>query len=139
MGRKKRPSAAQTATGQTNGEVPDAKKARSNNETGEKYLVKKYRADKMYSSMEAMVKYTKSHRMTDAAYVRWKIGVSSEKPFVFSVRVSNVDLGWGRGKTRDASIDAGKFAFVVLCFSFELLLFLVYKHSHIICFLLHYH
>jgi NADH dehydrogenase [ubiquinone] 1 alpha subcomplex assembly factor 6 len=113
MGRKKRPSAAQT--GQTNGvEIPDPKRARSNNETGEKYLVKKYRADKMYNSMQAMVKYTKSHRMSDAAYVRWKVGVSTEKPFVFSVRVAQVDLGWGRGKTRDASIDAGKLLLLLL-------------------------
>ena len=55
--------------------------------------------------MEAFVKYTKSHRMLDASYVRWSAGVTPEKPFVFSTRVGGQDLGWGRGKTRDAAID----------------------------------
>lgn len=56
--------------------------------------------------MEAFVKYTKSHRMLDASYVRWSTGVTPEKPFVFSTRVGGQDLGWGRGKSRDAAIDA---------------------------------
>lgn len=99
MGRKKRPS----ANGATEAEEESNKKART--ETGESFLVKKYRADKMYPAMEAFVKYTKSHRMLDAAYVRWKLGVSPEKPFVFSTRVGGTDLGWGRGKTRDLAID----------------------------------
>jgi len=55
--------------------------------------------------MEAFVKYTKSHRMLDASYVRWKTGVTPEKPFVFSTRVGSVDLGWGKGKTREAAMD----------------------------------
>lgn len=74
-------------------------------ETGESYLVKKYRPDRGTAAMEAFVKYTKSHRMMDAAYVRWSIGVTPEKPFVFSTRVGGQDLGWGRGKTRDMAID----------------------------------
>ena len=75
-------------------------------ETGEKYLVKKYRPDRIYAAMEAFVKYTKSHRMLDASYIRWKTGVTPEKPFVFSTRVGGTDLGWGRGKTREAAMDA---------------------------------
>jgi hypothetical protein len=97
MGRKKRPSASAADAGEAN------KKAKT--ETGESFLVKKYRADKMYPATEAFVKYTKSHRMLDAAYVRWKIGITPEKPFVFSTRVGGTDLGWGKGKTRDLAID----------------------------------
>eukprot|EP00980_Cylindrotheca_fusiformis_P025326 scaffold13478_cov132-Cylindrotheca_fusiformis.AAC.19 len=55
--------------------------------------------------MEAFVKYTKSHRMLDASYVRWNKGITTEKPHVFSTRVGGVDLGWGRGKTREAAMD----------------------------------
>mmetsp|Transcript_897 Transcript_897/g.2265 ORF Transcript_897/g.2265 Transcript_897/m.2265 type:complete len:334 (+) Transcript_897:371-1372(+) len=98
MGRKKRANAQQ-------GNQNNEKKARTSNETGESFLVKKYRPTKIYSSMEAFVKYTKSHRMLDASYVRWKTGVTPEKPFVFSTRVGGVDLGWGRGKTREAAMD----------------------------------
>lgn len=98
MGRKKRGSQSQT---QTQGTVPKKPKP----ETGESYLVKKYRPDRSTHAMEAFVKYTKSHRMLDAAYVRWSTGVTPEKPFVFSTRVGGQDLGWGRGKTRDAAID----------------------------------
>lgn len=97
MGRKKR-----SATGSDKAEE-EIKKART--ETGESFLVKKYRAEKMYQAMEAFVKYTKSHRMLDASYIRWKIGVTPEKPFVFSTRVGGTDLGWGKGKTRDLAID----------------------------------
>lgn len=98
MGRKKRqsPNFGQHAE-------EENKKART--ETGESYLVKKYRADRMLPAMEAFVKYTKSHRMMDASYVRWKIGATPEKPFVFATRVGGQDLGWGRGKTRDLAID----------------------------------
>jgi len=103
MGRKKRPNSQQNAQQQANHNDP--KKARMSNETGESYLVKKYRPTKIYAAMEAFVKYTKSHRMLDASYVRWKTGVTSEKPFVFSTRVGGVDLGWGRGKTREAAMD----------------------------------
>lgn len=97
MGRKKR--SAQGA----NGSDETGKKAKP--ETGESYPVKKYRPTKIYAAMEAFVKYSKSHRMLDAAYVRWSTGVSPEKPFVFSTRVGGVDLGWGRGKTREAAMD----------------------------------
>mmetsp|Transcript_7824 Transcript_7824/g.14195 ORF Transcript_7824/g.14195 Transcript_7824/m.14195 type:complete len:323 (+) Transcript_7824:184-1152(+) len=100
MGRKKRQN-PQAANG-TN----DPKKARADSETGESYLVKKYRPAKNYASMDAFVRYTKSHRMLDASYVRWKTGVTPEKPFVFSTRVGGIDLGWGRGKTREAAMDA---------------------------------
>jgi len=55
--------------------------------------------------MEAFVRYTKAHRMLDAAYLRWLVGVTPEKPFVFSTRVGGVDLGWGRGKTKEAAMD----------------------------------
>lgn len=74
-------------------------------ETGETYLVKKYRAERTYAAMDAFVRYTKSHRMLDASYIRWSVGVTPEKPFVFSTRVGGTDLGWGRGKTREAAID----------------------------------
>ena len=103
MGRKKRPNSQHN--NQHQGHLNDPKKARASNETGESYLVKKYRPTKIYTAMEAFVKYTKSHRMLDASYVRWKTGVTSEKPFVFSTRVGGVDLGWGRGKTREAAMD----------------------------------
>lgn len=102
MGRKKRPNAQSG-----NPEQGDTKRAKEmSNETGEKYLVKKYRPDKIYAAMEAFVKYTKSHRMLDASYIRWKTGVTPEKPFVFSTRVGGQDLGWGRGRTREAAMDA---------------------------------
>ncbi|GAX12048.1 hypothetical protein FisN_8Lh148 [Fistulifera solaris] len=97
MGRKKR-----------NNNQPDelsAENKRIKLETGETYAVKKYRAERIYPSMEAFVKYTKAHRMLDAAYVRWSCGVTPEKPFVFSTRVGGTDLGWGRGKTREAAMD----------------------------------
>jgi hypothetical protein len=78
-------------------------------------LVKKYRPDKLYNAMDAFVKYTKSHRMLDAAYIRLNTGVTPEKPFVFSTRVGGVDLGWGRGKTREAAMDsAAKAAFALV-------------------------
>ncbi|KAL3924762.1 MAG: hypothetical protein SGILL_000844 [Bacillariaceae sp.] len=105
MGRKKRSSATVAANGQS-AQQSDPKKARMEMETGEKYLVKKYRPDKIYTAMDAFVKYTKSHRMLDASYIRFKTGVTPEKPFVFSTRVGGQDLGWGRGKTREAAMDA---------------------------------
>jgi len=105
MGRKKRPNSQLSS--QQQGSHNDPKKTRMSNETGESYLVKKYRPTKIYAAMEAFVKYTKSHRMLDASYVRWKTGVTPEKPFVFSTRVGGVDLGWGRGKTREAAMDCG--------------------------------
>lgn len=98
MGRKKRSSP--TNDGGHNSKVP--KKAKYD----EKYPVKKYRPDRNFSAMDAFVKYTKSHRMTDAAYVRWDAGETPEKPFVFACRVGGINLGWGRGKTRDSAIDA---------------------------------
>lgn len=106
MGRKKRGNNA--VDDNNNGQYPQqggmaAKKAKP--ETGETYVVKKYRAEKHYPAMEAFVKYTKAHRMLDASYVRWNTGVTAEKPFVFSTRVGGVDLGWGRGKTREAAMD----------------------------------
>ncbi|KAL7561921.1 hypothetical protein ACA910_005102 [Epithemia clementina (nom. ined.)] len=100
MGRKKRGSNPNQVSGETGAA---SKKARP--ETSESYLVKKYRAERSSVAMEAFVKYTKSHRMLDASYVRWTKGVTSEKPFVFSTRVGGVDLGWGRGRTRDSAID----------------------------------
>jgi hypothetical protein len=98
MGRKKRQSPSF-------GKDCDEQSKKARTETGESYLVKKYRPDRMYPAMEAFVKYTKSHRMMDASYVRWKLGASPEKPFVFATRVGGQDLGWGRGKTRDLAID----------------------------------
>ncbi|CAJ1933774.1 unnamed protein product [Cylindrotheca closterium] len=96
MGRKKRSQ-------NSNKEGSAPKKAKP--DTGESFLVKKYRPTKIYQAMEAFVKYTKSHRMLDASYVRWNTGVTPEKPHVFSTRVGGVDLGWGRGKTREAAMD----------------------------------
>eukprot|EP00934_Nitzschia_sp_Nitz4_P009122 Nitzschia sp. Nitz4//scaffold9_size221794//129534//130607//NITZ4_001361-RA/size221794-processed-gene-0.280-mRNA-1//1//CDS//3329561046//9112//frame0 len=96
MGRKKRPA---------NNAVKEEEAKKAKTETGESFLVKKYRADKMHPAMEAFVKYTKSHRMLDATYVRWSVGVTPERPFVFSARVGGIDLGWGKGKTRDLAID----------------------------------
>jgi hypothetical protein len=96
MGRKKRASPTD-ADG-----IETSKKQKAE----ESYLVKKYRADKQYPAMNAFVKYTKAHRMSDAKYLRWHKGVTPEKPFVFSTRVGGTDLGWGRGKTREAAMDA---------------------------------
>lgn len=71
------------------------------------YPVKKYRPDSYYKSIEAFAKYTKSHRMLDAAYVKWNTsGATPEKPIVFGIRIAGSFLSWGRGKTRDAAIDA---------------------------------
>jgi hypothetical protein len=101
MGRKKRANPDSVQNGQ--GINEPVKKAKP--ETGESFLVKKYRPEKLYNAMDAFVKYTKSHRMLDAAYIRLNTGVTPEKPFVFSTRVGGVDLGWGRGKTREAAMD----------------------------------
>ena len=98
MGRKKRASPAIGGAPNPN----ETKKPK----TEESYLVKKYRAEKHYPAMEAFVKYTKAHRMSDATYLRWHKGVTPEKPYVFSTRVGGTDLGWGRGKTREAAMDA---------------------------------
>jgi|Transcript_29114 hypothetical protein len=100
MGRKKRASPAMPGA-QLNGS--DQKKQKQHEES---YPVKKYRPERHYAAMDAFVKYTKAHRMTDAKYLRWHKGVTPEKPFVFSTRVGGVDLGWGRGKTREAAMDA---------------------------------
>jgi len=78
-------------------------------EEGERhsYPVKKYRPDSYYRSIEAFQKYTKSHRMIDAAYVRWTTGGGTpEKPIVMGIKIAGTFLSWGRGKTRDAAIDA---------------------------------
>ena len=79
-------------------------------ENGERhaYPVKKYRPDSYYRSIEAFQRYTKAHRMLDAAYVRWTRGggATPEKPIVFGIRIAGSFLSWGRGKTRDAAIDA---------------------------------
>jgi hypothetical protein len=103
MGRKKR--GAQTQTQQQQQQPNPSKQAKTAEKTGESFLVKKYRPDKSTPAMEAFVKYTKTHRMLDACYVRWPTGATVEKPHVFAVRVAGHDLGWGRGKTRDAAID----------------------------------
>jgi hypothetical protein len=99
MGRKKRNNGA------AGEEVENDAAKRPKPETGEVYKVKTYRAEKNYASMEAFVRYTKAHRMLDASYVRWNTGVTPEKPFVFSTRVGGTDLGWGRGKSREAAMD----------------------------------
>jgi len=79
-------------------------------EEGERltYPVKKYRSNSYYRSIEAFSRYTKSHRMLDAAYVRYTSGGGStpEKPIVFGIKIAGSFLSWGRGKTRDAAIDA---------------------------------
>lgn len=77
-------------------------------ENGERttYPVKKYRPDSYYKTIDAFQKYTKSHRM-DAAYVKWTGGgATPEKPEVYGIRIAGSFLSWGRGKTRDAAIDA---------------------------------
>jgi NADH dehydrogenase [ubiquinone] 1 alpha subcomplex assembly factor 6 len=64
--------------------APPPKRSRDdNNNEEESYLVKKYRPDSYYRSIEAFSKYTKSHRMFDASYVRWtEGGETPEKPHV---------------------------------------------------------
>lgn len=77
-------------------------------ENGERtvFPVKKYRPDSYYRSIDAFQKYSKSHRM-DSAYVKWNGGgATPEKPEVYGIRISGSFLSWGRGKTRDAAIDA---------------------------------
>jgi len=45
--------------------------------------------------------------MLDASYTRWTGGGGSpEKPNVFAIKIAGSYLSWGRGKTRDAAIDA---------------------------------
>mmetsp|Transcript_17531 Transcript_17531/g.24724 ORF Transcript_17531/g.24724 Transcript_17531/m.24724 type:complete len:383 (-) Transcript_17531:1172-2320(-) len=122
MGRKKR-SAAGSQQGYPGGQPPppgsvphDAsgtnKRTKQGmnggNNTEESYLVKKYRPDQSFKSIDAFQRYTKTHRMTDAAYTRVQPpgrGATADKPLVFSTRVGGTDLSWGRGKTRDAAID----------------------------------
>ena len=115
MGRKKRSA---TNPPLPDGSAPNAKGGAQHNDTGmnssskrtrsddeESYLVKKYRPNNVYRSIDSFARYTKNHRMLDASFVRCTTGATSEKPFVFSTRVNGVNLGWGRGKTRDAAID----------------------------------
>mmetsp|Transcript_5683 Transcript_5683/g.12905 ORF Transcript_5683/g.12905 Transcript_5683/m.12905 type:complete len:330 (+) Transcript_5683:146-1135(+) len=91
---------------------PVAKRSRAADpalEEGERqnYPVKKYRPDSYYRSIEAFQRYTKAHRMLDASYVRWtQGGGTADKPNVFGIRIAGSFLSWGRGKTRDAAIDA---------------------------------
>jgi len=122
MGRKKRPAAgvAPATTINVNENVPSMNMINSTShdlqnqnkrlkeENGESYLVKKYRPDFCYRSIECFQRYTKSHRMTDATFMRLpdNRGGTPEKPFVFCTRIGGSDLSWGRGKTRDAAIDA---------------------------------
>lgn len=111
MGRKKRPS---SNVNDANGGLPPPPQSKKQ-KGEEKYLVKKYRPDKHYDAMDAFLKYTKSHRMLDAAYVRTFKGTTPEKPFIFSVRVAGTDLAWGRGSTREKAMDCacrGTFALV---------------------------
>lgn len=100
MGRKKR-NAGQVGAAQQ----PVEQQKKSKPDKGESYLVKKYRADKHYAAMDAFVRYTKSHRMLDAAYVRCNKGATAEKPFVFSTRIGGTHISWGRGKTRESAMD----------------------------------
>ena len=45
--------------------------------------------------------------MLDATYVRWTAGgATPDRPIVFGIRIAGSMLSWGRGKTRDAAIDA---------------------------------
>ena len=79
------------------------------NDDGERqsYPVKKYRPDSYYRSIEAFARYTKSHRMLDASYVKWNGGGSTpDRPHVFGIKIAGSYLSWGRGRTRDAAIDA---------------------------------
>mmetsp|Transcript_28463 Transcript_28463/g.43030 ORF Transcript_28463/g.43030 Transcript_28463/m.43030 type:complete len:292 (+) Transcript_28463:147-1022(+) len=103
MGRKKR----NAASGNSESQGGDGSiQAQSKKQKGEeKYLVKKYRPEKHYDAMDAFVKYTKAHRMLDAAYIRMFKGTTPEKPFVFSIRVSGTDLAWGRGNSRERAMD----------------------------------
>ena len=103
------------------GPAANAKRARTpadgDGEGGEEerrsFPVKKYRPDSYYRTIEAFSRYTKAHRMSDAAYVQWGSvdgssvpGATPEKPIVFGIRIAGSLLSWGRGKTRDAAIDA---------------------------------
>ena len=118
MGRKKRPAAGAATASSVVGnqgssyEYDQNKKSRNgsnnDNKSMESYLVKKYRPDFSYRSVEAFQRYTKSHRMTDATFMRLpeNRGGTPEKPFVFCTRIGGSNLSWGRGKTRDAAIDA---------------------------------
>jgi len=104
MGRKKRGSAVITPA--LGGAPPPPPPPAAKKQRGEeKYLVKKYRPSKHFDAMDAFVKYTKGHRMLDAAYVRTFVGTTPEKPFVFSVRVASQDLAWGRGNSRERAMD----------------------------------
>lgn len=95
------PSEKRSRTEDENDDAVDSSSERQS------YPVKKYRPDSYYRSIEAFTRYTKAHRMLDAAYVKWTQGGSTvEKPVVFGIRIAGSYLSWGRGKTRDAAIDA---------------------------------
>lgn len=111
MGRKKRPAAVGPNFNNNNALnviAPPSQNKRAKEENAEQYLVKKYRPDFTYRSVESFQRYTKSHRMTDATFRRLpdNLGGTPEKPFVFCTQIGGSDLSWGRGKTRDAAIDA---------------------------------
>eukprot|EP00566_Odontella_aurita_P021677 CAMPEP_0113576486 /NCGR_PEP_ID=MMETSP0015_2-20120614/28324_1 /TAXON_ID=2838 /ORGANISM="Odontella" /LENGTH=219 /DNA_ID=CAMNT_0000479929 /DNA_START=52 /DNA_END=708 /DNA_ORIENTATION=- /assembly_acc=CAM_ASM_000160 len=77
-------------------------------EREESYLVKKYRADTYHRSVESFARYTKSHRMLDASYVRLPPSAgytTPDRPYYMSIRIGGQDLSWGRGRTRDGAID----------------------------------
>ena len=69
------------------GGAPTSKRSRTDGGEGvgdtESYLVKKYRPDSYYRSIEAFARYTKAPRLLDASYVRWTTGGETpEKPIV---------------------------------------------------------
>ena len=106
------PPAAYSSRGPPPVPPPHEKRPRPNSggdpPDAERYLVKKYRPDSYYRSIDSFARYTKAHRMIDAAYVRLPPSGgygTSDKPYVFATRIGGQALSWGRGKTRDAAID----------------------------------
>ena len=70
--------------------------------------MKKYRPIVSYRSIDAFARYTKSHRMSDAAYVRLSPAAgygTPDRPYVVCARIGGQPLSWGRGRTRDSAID----------------------------------
>ena len=119
MGRKKRTAtvthtstATATATATATTEQPAPKRSNNNSKSSSStqcYPIKKYRADKIYPSMDLFLRYTKTHKMvSDAVYEEHSHsggGATDEKPLVFRVRIGSHVLGYGRGATRDEAID----------------------------------
>ena len=96
------PAHAYSSRGPSPVPPPHEKRPRPNSggdpSDAERYLVKKYRPDSYYRSIDSFARYTKAHRMVDAAYVRLPPSGgygTADKPYVFATRIGGQALSWG--------------------------------------------